>query len=198
MEQLPRNSPVHTRRSVLTRFLQASDYVRPFNLDGHDFICKAADSVLAASQNGDHVVVKPAKVSRKATPAQAPPPPVQKYVPPTISHFVMNLPASATEFLHNFRGLYEGNEKLFEPHTETLLPMIHCHCFAAKLDNDNPVLDVIGRIEKEIGMTLKAGDGEKEGELTLQEVRDVAPNKRMFCASFRLPREVAFAPRVKS
>lgn len=110
----------------------------------------------------------------------------------------MNLPASAIEFLHNFRGLYEGKEELFGPHTETLLPMIHCHCFAAKLDNDEPIQDIIGRIEKEIGVVLRPGDGEKEGELTLQEVRDVAPKKRMFCASFRLPAQVAFAARVQS
>jgi tRNA (guanine37-N1)-methyltransferase len=177
--------------------------VRPFNADGHDFICQAADSVLAASQSGEHVVVKPPKVSRKADKsgpdaAQPPPPPVLKYVPPTISHFVMNLPASALEFLHNFRGLYEGKENLFEPHTETLLPMIHCHCFAAKLDNDEPVQEVVGRIEREIGVAIRSGDGQKEGELTLVEVRDVAPNKRMFCATFRLPKEVAFAARVRS
>lgn len=182
--------------------------MRPFNADGHDFICQAADSVLAASQSGEHVVVKPPKVSRKAdksgpdaaAAAQQPPPPapVLKYVPPTISHFVMNLPASALEFLHNFRGLYEGREALFAPHTGTPLPMIHCHCFAAKLDNDEPVQEVVGRIEREIGVALRAGDGQREGELTLVEVRDVAPNKRMFCATFRLPKEVAFAARVRS
>lgn len=110
----------------------------------------------------------------------------------------MNLPASAIEFLHNFRGLYQGKEELFQPHTETLLPMIHCHCFAAKLDNEEPINDVLGRIEAEIGVLLKSGDGEKEGEATITEVRDVAPKKRMFCASFRLPKQVAFAARVNS
>jgi tRNA (guanine37-N1)-methyltransferase len=35
-------------------------------------------------------------------------------------HFVMNLPATAIEFLDAFVGLYS------EP---TRLPMIHCHCF---------------------------------------------------------------------
>ena len=33
---------------------------------------------------------------------------------------------------------------------------------------------------------------EREGDVEIWNVRDVAPKKTMFCASFRLPREVAF------
>ncbi len=40
------------------------------------------------------------------------------------------------------------------------------------------------------------GDGEvEEGEVRVVDVREVAPKKRMFCAEFRLPREVAFGVR---
>jgi tRNA (guanine37-N1)-methyltransferase len=168
--------------------------VKPFNRDGHEFIREAADLVLEASRRGDHAVIEPTvKVSRTS---KAPrPKPTYVPVPPTISHFVMNLPASAIEFLHNFRGLYHGHEGLFEPRTGTRLPVIHVHCFAPKPNNDAAVEEVVDRIEKEIGIRLKPGSAEVEGEAYFHEVRDVAPKKLMFCVEFRLPREVAFAPR---
>ena len=166
--------------------------MKPFNEDGHDFIHRAADLVLEASKRGDHALIKPKFSRSSGNPA---PPPTRVPVPPTVSHFVMNLPASAIEFLHNFRGLYHEHEELFAPHTKTLLPMIHVHCFAPKPNNDAAVQEVLDRIEKEIGLRPKPGNGEEEGQATFHEVRDVAPNKLMFCVSMRLPSDVAFAPR---
>ncbi|KAL7761424.1 hypothetical protein ACKLNR_007959 [Fusarium oxysporum f. sp. zingiberi] len=172
---------------------KVSEFVKPFNYDGHDFIRTSADLVLEASKRGDCAVIKPPRQPRNST---APPPePVRVPVPPTISHFVMNLPASAIEFTHNYRGLYHGHEELFEPHTETKLPMVHVHCFSVKADDETPLMDICERIRKEIGVLLRPGDPENHGEVLIYDVRDVAPAKRMFCASFRLPREVAFAER---
>lgn len=112
----------------------------------------------------------------------------------------MNLPASAIEFLHNFRGLYQGHENLFGPEIseekkQSQLPMVHVHCFAPKPNSPESVQSVLDRIEKEIGVHLKEGDGQIEGQASFHEVRDVAPAKLMFCVSFRLPRTVAFAER---
>ncbi|KYK56031.1 tRNA methyltransferase Trm5 [Drechmeria coniospora] len=171
-----------------------SEFVKPFNCDGHDFIRKAADLVLEASRRGDCAVVKPVKVSRSA-PVESRPAPVRIPVPATVAHFVMNLPASALEFLHNFRGLYHGQERLFAPHTETRLPMVHAHCFAVKATDATALDDICGRIYNELGVKFTPGDAARDGEVSIHEVRDVAPAKRMFCASFRLPAEVAFAPR---
>ena len=39
---------------------------------------------------------------------------------------------------------------------------------------------------------MRPGNAEREGEVEIWNVRDVAPKKTMFCASFRLPGEVAF------
>lgn len=144
------------------------------------------------------------KLSRSKPGAKRPPPTVIP-IPPTISHFVMNLPASAIEFLSYYRGLYAGQESLFAPHTETALPVVHVHCFALKSDDDTPRVEVADRVSKELGFAMqwdKAADspgaqgGEiVDGKVAVHSVRDVAPAKSMYCASFRLPAEVAFAPR---
>ncbi|KAF3769071.1 hypothetical protein M406DRAFT_249769 [Cryphonectria parasitica EP155] len=182
-------------------------FVRPFNKDGRVFIHEAVDSVLAANSAGETVTIpSKQKVSRSNPDAQRPPPTVIP-LPATVSHFVMNLPASATEFLPHFRGLYAGHESLFAPHTATKLPVVHVHCFALKSDEDVPRIDVAERVSRELGSTVvwdgvkdtpggKAGEGDlEEGMVGVHLVRDVAPAKSMYCASFRLPADVAFAPR---
>lgn len=174
---------------------KVSEFVKPFNLDGHDFIRAAADLVREASQGGDSAIVPPPTKGSRRGRSEADRQPKRIPMPPTISHFVMNLPASALDFLHNYRGLYHGHEALFTPHTETKLPMIHAHCFAAKADDATPLEDICQRICTEIGVQLVPGDADEAGRVSIHEVRDVAPAKRMFCASFRLPPEVAFAPR---
>ncbi|KAM0279309.1 hypothetical protein ACHAQH_004656 [Verticillium albo-atrum] len=167
-------------------------YVRSFNQDGRDFIHESARLVLEASRRGDEVVIQP-KTSRNRSPGDPIPEPKRIPLPPTVNHFVMNLPASATTFVHHFRGIYNGQEELFEPHTLAKLPMVHVHCFAVKQDDEVPLLDICDRIFEEIGVRFKPGDAQNEGEMTIHNVRDVAPKKRMFCASFRIPPEVAFA-----
>ncbi|KUI54048.1 tRNA (guanine(37)-N1)-methyltransferase [Cytospora mali] len=181
---------------------KVSPYVRPFNEDGRTFICNAADSVLAASKAGEAAVVPSKQKFSRSNPDAPRPPPTVTPIPPTISHFVMNLPASAIEFLPSYRGVYAGQESLFAPHTETKLPMVHVHCFALKSDDDVPRLDVCERVSKYLGATMR-WDGKmvsscsdvEAGQVAVHHVRDVAPAKSMYCASFRLPSEVAFAAR---
>ncbi|KAK3362762.1 Met-10+ like-protein-domain-containing protein [Lasiosphaeria hispida] len=171
---------------------KVEQFVRPFCEDGRTFIQQAADSVLAASQNGEYAVISQKRPARGAKRNQEP---KHVPVPPAISHFVMNLPASAIEFVGCYRGLYAGHETLFAPATETKLPLVHVHCFSFKADDETPLNDICQRISKEMGFEMKPGDPEVEGQVAIHDVRDVAPSKRMFCASFRVPREVAFASR---
>ena len=108
----------------------------------------------------------------------------------------MNLPGSAITFVHHFRGLYAGAESLFTPHTAAQLPMIHVHCFSTKPDSGTAEDDIRQRLAEELGVALPPGSSKDEnGRLSIHWVRNVAPNKAMYCASFRLMPEVAFAAR---
>ncbi len=151
--------------------------------------------MLAASVHGECAVIRPKPLPRSARSGQPAPEPTKVPVPPTISHFVMNLPASAIEFLPAYRGIYAGKEALFAPDTGRKLPQLHVHCFAVKRDDDVPKLDVCERISKELGMEMRLGDPDKDNEVAVHYVRAVAPAKSMYCASFRLPAAVAFAAR---
>ena len=149
--------------------------------------------VYEASRRGDHALIQP-KQSRNA-PSKQTRAPIRVPIPATISHYVLNLPASAITFLPCFRGLYAGKEELFTPYTKTELPLVHVHCFSAKAADDTPLTDICQRLYEEIGERFRLGDATTAGEVSIYDVRDVAPGKRMFCASFRLPPKVAFAPR---
>lgn len=159
--------------------------MHPFNEDGHQFVRNAAQRLLTGNKT---VTVYP-KFSRQAKQSSILPPPTVFKEPKTFSHYVMNLPASAISFLPAFIGLYQRNEQLFSPTTDTKLPMIHVHCFNSKSD-DNKAEEkkICAEISEQLGYTMNMG----EEEMSIHRVRDVAPNKVMFCASFRLPPEVAF------
>lgn len=94
-------------------------------------------------------------------------------------HIVMNLPATAVEFLDALNGNFK--ETLW---SERALPMIHVYAF---LKADETTEDLKLRIERALGGALDSNDS-----IEFHPVRDVAPNKQMFCASFRVPRSIAF------
>ncbi|KPI36164.1 tRNA (guanine(37)-N1)-methyltransferase [Cyphellophora attinorum] len=111
--------------------------------------------------------------------------------PTSFDHYVMNLPASAVEFLNAFKGLLHGREDEFYPYTEKQLPWIHVHLFQAKCPTtEEEHAGVLATVSKHLGHELKPAYD--NGEIELFDVRLVAPNKRMYCASFRLPAEIAF------
>ncbi|KAG7338170.1 hypothetical protein IV203_009436 [Nitzschia inconspicua] len=96
----------------------------------------------------------------------------------------MNLPASALEFLDAFRGYKVVGSGL--PST----PTIHVHCFASK-DRKEAHQSIYERAEKALGCPF--GDT----KVSIHNVRDVAPNKNMYCVTFQLPEAVRSLPRIK-
>ncbi|CAK8563331.1 unnamed protein product [Lathyrus sativus] len=94
-------------------------------------------------------------------------------VPKTWEHFdhvIMNLPASAVQFLDAFRGLIQ--RKYWKGH----LPWIHCYCFIRATETPESIIAVA---ESALNASIL--------DSRFHRVRDVAPNKAMFCLSFRLP-----------
>ncbi|KAL5548081.1 hypothetical protein UlMin_003312 [Ulmus minor] len=96
----------------------------------------------------------------------------------SITQVVMNLPNDASEYLDAFRGiLRERSQK-----EEFQLPRIHVYGFSKARD---PEFEFHERIR--IALSEVAVDVE------MRRVRLVAPGKWMLCASFILPKSVAFA-----
>ena len=170
---------------------QVDKFVLPFNEDGHSFIRSSMHTLLAQHLEAD-VTPLPPRSSRKDPKAEV----AERTIltrPRTFSHFVLNLPASALTFLPAFIGLYAGYETLFFPHTEARLPLIHVYCFYVKTDdNEEAEKGICNEIKKQLGCDIVPGYMDNDGEVSIWDVRDVAPKKRMFCASFRLPAVVAF------
>ncbi|KAL8655853.1 MAG: hypothetical protein Q9226_002882 [Calogaya cf. arnoldii] len=173
------------------QFAKVTPFVRPFCEDGHSFIRTSTVQLLDSKRS---ITLHP-KVSRTARTIEKQKP-VQEIPgitleePNTFSHYILNLPASALTFLPSFIGLYNGHDHLFYPHTEVKLPMIHVYCFSTKSDdNKAEEAKICGEIRRQLDYEFK---GTRDAEMEIWDVRDVAPQKRMFCASFRLPPEVAF------
>ncbi|KAF2225458.1 Met-10+ like-protein-domain-containing protein [Elsinoe ampelina] len=169
---------------------KVQDFVQPFNENGHEFIRRAA----AELARTDHsVTIKAGAVEQKKGPKA----PISKIADKTLvqpkffSHFVMNLPASAMDFLPDFVGLYDEETKALLPQ-DAPMPMVHCYCFDTKSDdNVEERKRICERISNLIGHTITP----ETPETVIWDVRDVSTNKRDFCASFRLPKEVAFRQR---
>ena len=70
------------------------------------------------------------------------------------------------------------------------MPMVHTYCFSR---SPCPVKDVQERVTEVLGHNpFVDGAGE------VREVRDVAPNKLMMCAEFRLRRDITRIPSSKA
>ena len=194
--------------------------MKPFEEDGREFIKAAARRVwgdpfpefipkLSKSQvkREKRALVTGEFRSTTSGPGRVPPAPVpQPNSRRHISHFVMNLPDSAIEFMDAFRGILAEPE-LREAYAGRM-PMVHCHCFTKEVDDQTRaetnikqvssasvlgrrrtlrrLITALQRVEEKLGHALTE-------DATFHLVRSVSPGKDMYCISFRLPQGVAFA-----
>ncbi|KAF8102024.1 hypothetical protein N665_0201s0315 [Sinapis alba] len=87
-----------------------------------------------------------------------------------IDHVIMNLPASALQFLDSFSDVIQRK------YWKGPLPLIHCYCFIRASETTESTI-----AEAESALKFHIEDP------VFHKVRDVAPNKAMFCLTFRLP-----------
>ncbi|EJU02614.1 hypothetical protein DACRYDRAFT_88387 [Dacryopinax primogenitus] len=109
----------------------------------------------------------------------------------TPTHYILNLPTTAIQFLFAFRGLLRP---IMETHLMAQyysptknMPMIHVYCFTNALDEDSMRADILKRASDQLKYPLTLD----MPELELHYVRKVAPTKTGWCLSFRLPWAVA-------
>ncbi|KAI5955263.1 TRM5 [Candida jiufengensis] len=159
-------------------------FVKPYNLDGREFIENAAEILQNFANKGpiEKKIVKRLKGEKKIE--------IERIeVPKFYNHFVMNLPDSALTFLDAYIGLYSKYPEIKnEPNFK--LPWIHVYCFEKFENGEDPTNEELSiRIWEKICNLI---DYKLDSSMEFHQVRMVSPTKPMFCVSFQLPEEVAF------
>lgn len=177
--------------------------VKPFNLDGAEFIRESPrllQVLINSSDNGNiELRLKHTRKKHKKNDGAtetAPPAPHTKTIPipNEISHFVMNLPDSAIDFLGNFVGLYHG-----EPNDGSKkMPWIHVHCFEKYGNDEEPSTEELHRrVHQRILDSMHTDASTLPLDtLSFHVVRKVSPTKPMFCVSYKLPAALAYSERL--
>lgn len=142
-----------------------------FNMDGREFVKTVTKDLIKKTFPEAEEEVAPSSSNLQ---------PERKL----FTHVVMNLPASAVEFLDTFKGLFSTIPKHL--HNVVKLPTVYCYCFVKYFPNRDPEHPAI-TVAKYLGISSL-----KEGTYSVFTVRHVAPNKDMIRVSFEVPPDVIF------
>lgn len=104
------------------------------------------------------------------------------------TYAVMNLPALAVTFLDEFIGLLSERSSEQETYPDHLIPYVHCYVFGKAEDTRQAARELA---EENLGESLPE-------DATVRFVRNVAPNKDMYCVAFKVPRHLLFRTDGKS
>lgn len=178
------------------------DRIRVTTMDGREFIKQAIVEALDRPFTNIRPIQSSKERSKQARSSTQPLPlPPSLPVQSAIQHFVMNLPATALEFLDAFKPAFNQAShasRIREVYGSTGLPVVHCHCFTRELEKEKAEGDItkasirrlsgykasytFQRAEESLGMRLT--------NPSFHYVRKVAPNKDMYCISFQLPNSI--------
>ena len=152
----------NARRNNVTRTLNA------YNLDGSVFLRDVGSKLVSSALASELQLSESCnRNAREVT---------------SISHIIMNLPASAVTFLGSLRGLFASVPE--EQRLRWKLPQVHCYYFSKSAD---PCQDALEAVERHLEAKLEPESYE------VKVVRDVSPNKLMVRVSFRLPQAAAYS-----
>jgi tRNA (guanine37-N1)-methyltransferase len=197
---------------------KVEEYVQAFNDDGRDFIRNSAARLLDEVK---FIAIK-SRISRRDRSAGRKEIVMKRILQPkTFQHYALNLPASALTFLSSFVGLYPPELRKGLPE-DTKMPLVHVYTFSTKDEFQETISNSVDdaaagvnalsmsenadlndetmsaaekiciAISEQLGYKMSPGSINADGGVEVHDVRDVAPKKRMFCATFRLPEAVAF------
>lgn len=170
---------------------KTQNFAYPYNEDGRVFIRNSVKYLADFAASHPQLEMSPKRGSRSNPKSKE-----LVAVPKYFSHFVMNLPDSALEFLDAYVGMYNDRDlrlKIFGSLDipDDKLPTVHCHCFY-KYPAHEPE-----PTEEQAHEALRKTVSEKlsydiaASHLSVHYVRKVAPAKNMYCISFKVPKNVA-------
>lgn len=175
---------------------KVGNFVKPYCEDARTFIKDGVSALYEFAKENPTVSLPPKGRISRSKPAEQQPKPENIKVPFYYSHYVMNLPDSAVEFLDSFIGLYHDEnlrKQVFGSDSieDIKLPTINVHCFH-KYDphlpepSENEIFEELRKkVSQKIDFEIALD------QLSFHAVRKVAPTKTMYCISFKLPLEVA-------